>query len=252
MNEDSPPRRLTGRVYLVTGATGGLGQVISRALAAEGATVALHGRIVRKLEAVYDSIVAAGGAQPAILPLDLQTSSDADYVRASAAIDHDLGRLDGIIHCAGMLPRLAPIEHHSADDWSAALRVNLTGPAALTRLLMPALLRSPQAVVIFTLDSRGHRPAAYWGSYAAAKAGLEALVHVLADEWQSRSTLNVYGVIPGPIDTPMRKRAYPGDEPASLRSPQSLVPLFLDLVTGARRCGGPIIDVQSDDGSIRN
>ena len=234
-------RGLAGRVYLVTGATGGLGQPLSRALAAEGATVALHGRVVRKLEALYDAIVGDGAAEPAILPLDYMRASPDDFAAIADAIDREFGRLDGIVHCAAVLPRLAPIEHHSSDDWSAALRVNLSAPALLTRALLPAMIKAPTSTVIFTLDSRGHAPAAYWGSYAAAKAGLEALVQVLNDEWANRPELRVFGVIPGPIDSPMRQRAYPGDAAGSLPPPSALVPIYVDLLL-RREAVGPVVD----------
>ena len=218
---------------------------MAHAIAAEGATVALHGRVVRKLEALYDAIVASGAAEPAILPLDFARATQDELDGAAAAIDAQLGKLDAIVHCAAVLPRLAPVEHHSTDDWSSALRVNLSTPALLTRALMPVLSQAPSPTVIFTLDSRGHAPAAYWGSYAAAKAGLEGLVRVLADEWESRPQWRVYGVIPGPVESPLRKRAYPGDTPGALPPISALVPLYLDLLARGQRDGdriGPIID----------
>ena len=198
--------------------------------------------MVRKLEALYDSIVATGASEPAILPLDFLRATPDELDAAAAAIDSQLGKLDAIVHCAAVLPRLAPLEHHSADDWTSALRVNLSTPALLTRALMPVMSKAPTATVIFTLDSRGHAPVAYWGSYAAAKAGLEGLVRVLADEWASRPQWRVYGVIPGPIDSPLRKRAYPGDAPGSLPSIATMVPLYLDLLARRRADDGPIID----------
>ena len=239
------PKEFAGRVFLVTGATGGLGQRVSHSLAAAGATLALHGRVIRKLEALYDAIVAGGGLEPAILPLDFERATESDYAAAAVAIDAQLGRLDGIVHCAAALARVAPIEHHSPDDWARALRVNLSGPASLTTAMFPLLQRSPQAAVIFTLDSCGHEPRAYWGSHAAAKAGLEALVRVLADEWLNRPSLSAFGVIPGPVDSPLHRRAFPGADPAALRSLDHLVPLYIDLLAGRwTRDNGPIIDAR--------
>lgn len=235
-----------GSVVLVTGATGGLGQVLARAFAREGATVALHGRVVRKLEALYDSILESGAPEPAILPLDFEKADSQAYADAAEAIDQQLGRLDAIVHCAGSLRRLAPIEQHTMEDWMSTLRVNLAAPAALTRAMLPLLRHAPQAKVIFTLDTRGHDPKAYWGSYAAAKAGLEALVHVLADEWENTPNLVAMGVIPGSIASPMRQRTHPGDDPAVLRSVESLVPLYLTLLgPDAERYRGNIVDAQA-------
>src|SRR5439155_22529576 len=144
-----------------------------------------------------------------------------------AELGRERGRLDAIVHCAAKLARLAPLEHHSADDWQAVLRVNLTAPALLTRAMLPLLRQSDRAAVVFTLDSRGHEPGAYWGSYAAAKAGLEALVHVLGDEWDATPALAAIGIVPGPIATPMRRRTHPGDDPRTLTSPCRLAPLYL-------------------------
>ena len=237
---------LGGNVVLVTGATGGLGQVLARAIASAGAIVALHGSAVGKLEALYDSIVDSGAPEPAILPLDFDKADSQAYANAAAAIDHQLGRLDALVHCAGSLRRLAPVEHHTLEDWMSTLRVNLAAPAALTRAMLPMLRRAPAAKVIFTLDTRGHEPKAYWGSYAAAKAGLEALVHVLADEWENTPNLAAIGVIPGPIASPMRRRTHPGDDPAVLRPVESLVSLYLTLLgPDAGQYRGQVIDART-------
>ena len=237
---------LSGSVVLVTGATGGLGEALARALARGGATVALHGRVVRKLEALYDALIEAGAPEPAILPLDFDKADGQAFADAAVGVEKQLGRLDAIVHCAGTLRRLAPIEHHTLDDWMSTLRVNLAAPAALTRALLPLLRRAPAARVIFTLDTRGHDPKAYWGSYAAAKAGLEALVHVLADEWENSPNLAALGVIPGAIASPMRRRTHPGDDPSRLRSVESLLPLYLALLgPEGERHRGRIIDAQA-------
>ncbi|MEP7084178.1 MAG: SDR family NAD(P)-dependent oxidoreductase, partial [Betaproteobacteria bacterium] len=240
MSADQPdaPAESNGavsRVVLITGSTGGLGQVLARAVARTGAIVVLHGRIVRKLEALYDSLLADGAPEPAILPLDFESAGSDAYPTAAAALEQQLGRLDAIVHCAALLRRLAPIEHHTPEDWTSVLRVNVVAPAALTRALLPMLRRAPSAKVIFTLDSRGHDPKAYWGSYAAAKAGVEALVRVLADEWENAENIAVNGVIPGPIASPMRQRTHPGASSESLRSLESLVPLYLSLLEPGSR-----------------
>lgn len=243
---DAGQRQLDGDVILVTGATGGLGQVLARAFAQAGATVALHGRTGRKLEALYDSILEPGAPEPAILPLDFEKPDSQAYADAAEAIHNQLGRLDAIVHCAGSIRRLAPIEHHTIDDWLSTLRVNLVAPAAFTRAVLPLLRRAPAGKVIFTLDARGHEPRAYWGSYAAAKAGLEALVHVLADEWKNTPSLSVTGVIPGAIASPMRRRTHPGADPAVLRPLASLVPLYMALLgPDADQYRGKVIDAQA-------
>ena len=154
---------LSGRVIMVTGASGGLGRPLALACAARGATVVLHGRVVRKLEAIYDEIVAAGHPQPTILPLDLATASADDFGHVAGAIRAQLGRLDGLVHTAAFLGSLGPIEHQSFDAWQKVLRVNLAAAMALTRSTLPLLSAAPDACVVFTLDTRGDGPARLLG-----------------------------------------------------------------------------------------
>jgi len=108
---------LAGRVVVVTGAAGGLGRVLSLACAAQGATVVLHGRVVRKLEALYDEIVATGHPEPSILPLDLATAKAEDFANVASALQAQTGRVDAIVHTAVMLGTLSPIEHQAFDQW---------------------------------------------------------------------------------------------------------------------------------------
>jgi NAD(P)-dependent dehydrogenase (short-subunit alcohol dehydrogenase family) len=224
------PVDLAGRAILITGATGGLGRPLARACAAAGATVVLHGQVVRKLEALYDEIVAAGHPEPTILPLDLATASADDYGTIAAAIRAQLGRLDGIVHTANLLGSLGPLEHQAFDTWLKVLRVDLAAAMALTRATMPLLAAAPDASVVFTLDTRGQAPRAYWGAYAVAKAGLTALATILADEWENRANLRVNAVVPGPLNSPLRARTHPGEDRTVLPDPAALAPLYLYLL----------------------
>jgi NAD(P)-dependent dehydrogenase (short-subunit alcohol dehydrogenase family) len=221
---------LSGRAILVTGASGGLGRPLALACAARGATVVLHGRVVRKLETLYDEIVAAGNPQPTILPLDLATASADDFGQVAGAMRAQLGRLDGLVHTAAFLGSLGPVEHQLFDTWQKVLRVNLAAAMALTRSMLPLLSSAPDAGVIFTLDGRGEDPRAYWGAYGAAKAGLSALATILADEWENRPNLRVDAVVPGPMRTPLRALTHPGEDRSTLALPDALVPLYLHLL----------------------
>jgi NAD(P)-dependent dehydrogenase (short-subunit alcohol dehydrogenase family) len=228
----APPPDLSGRVVLVTGATGGLGDPLARACAASGATVVLHGRHVPKLEALYDAIVGDGHAEPVILPLDFAKAEGSDFANVASALESQFKRLDGIAHTAAMLGSLGPIEHQSFDAWLALLRVNVAAPMGLTRALVPLLNRAPDASVVFTLDDRGIAPRAYWGGYGVTKAGVTALACELADEWESRANLRVNAVVPGPIRSPLRGRTHPGEDRTRLPEPSALVPLYLHLLAG--------------------
>lgn len=237
---------LSGRVILVTGATGGLGSALARTCASRGATVVVHGRAVPRLEQLYDEIVEAGGPEPVILPLDLAKAGADDFANVAAALESQFKRLDGLVHTAAMLGTLGPIEHQSFDAWLALLRVNLAAPMGLTRALSALLARAPDAAVLFTLDDRGLAPRAYWGGYGVTKAGVAALARELADEWESRPTLRVDAVVPGPIRSPMRGRTHPGEDRTQLPPPEALVPLYLHLLAGrAKADSGAIVDARA-------
>ena len=237
---------LAGRVILITGATGGLGAPLSRACAAQGATVVLHGRIERKLDALYDEITAAGHPEPVILPLDLAKAGASDFANVESALRAQLGRLDGLVHTAALLGSLGPLEHQSFDSLVSLLRVNVAAPMGLTRALMPMLDAAPDASVVFTLDNRGEQPRAYWGGYAVTKAGVATLARELADEWENRANLRINAVVPGPIRSPLRNQSHPGEDRASLPPPESIVPLYLHLLAGQTKAeSGALLDAQA-------
>jgi NAD(P)-dependent dehydrogenase (short-subunit alcohol dehydrogenase family) len=241
-----PTNDLSGRAILVTGASGGLGRALALACARRGATVVLHGRTVRKLEALYDEIVAADGPQPTILPLDFATAGADEYGTTAAAIRAQLGRLDGLVHAAVLLGSLGPIEHQAFDAWLKVMRVNVVAAMAITRVVSPLLVAAADASVIFTLDTRGQAPHAYWGAYAASKAALAALAATIADEWDGRANLRVNAVIPGPINSPLRGQTHPGEDRASLPPPEALAPLYLHLLAGQTKPeSGVAIDAQA-------
>jgi NAD(P)-dependent dehydrogenase (short-subunit alcohol dehydrogenase family) len=244
---DAPPEvSLRDRVIVVTGASGGLGRVLALACARAGATVVLHGRVVRKLEALYDDIQAAGGPEPIILPLDFAAAKAEDFASVANALQAQTGRVDAIVHTAVMLGSLGPIEHQAFDAWLAILRIDLLAPFGLTRALLPLLRAAKDASVVFTLDTRGQEPRAYWGGYAVAKAGLSALIAILADEWDNVPNLRVNGVVPGPIRSPLRAQTHPGEDPGRLPSPEALAPLYLYLLAGQPKSeSGGIVDAQA-------
>jgi NAD(P)-dependent dehydrogenase (short-subunit alcohol dehydrogenase family) len=241
----SPPD-LRGRVVLITGATGGLGRPLALACAKAGATVVIHARVVRKLEALFDEITDAGHAEPVILPLDLAKAEASDFANVASALQAQLGRLDALVHTAALLGSLSPLEHQSFDAWLSLLRVNVAAPMGLTRAVLPLLDRARDASVIFTLDSRGEAPRAYWGGYAVTKAAIGALARELADEWENRASLRVNAVVPGPIRSPLRSQTHPGEDPHALPLPEQLVPLYLNLIGAqAKADSGMLVDAQA-------
>lgn len=224
------PDVLAGRVILVTGAGDGIGNAVSRAFAAHGASVILLGRTVRKLESVYDRILQAGGPEPAIYPMDLEGAVPDDHRQLAERIETELGRLDGLLHNAGRLGTLTPIEHYDPAEWLRVLQVNLNAPFLLTQACLPLLKRAEDASLLFTSSGVGRRGRAYWGAYSASKFALEGLMQVLADELEANSRVRVNSINPGRVRTAMRAAAYPAENPAELCTPDEIVAPYLYLM----------------------
>ncbi|MER2511596.1 MAG: YciK family oxidoreductase [Nitrosomonas ureae] len=229
-NYSAPKDLLKDRVILVTGAGQGLGRAAALSYANHGATVILHGRKVKKLESVYDEIETIGKAQALIYPLDLERAEEKDFFTLSHAIAQQLGRLDGILHNAAYLPGLSPLEHQTIEQWRALFQVNLIAPFALTKACLPLLKVSPGASIIMTSSTHGHNPSAYWGGFAVAKAGLEALVKIQADEWGQMPNLRINTVIPGLVNSPQRVITHPGEIKQKMRQPDELMAVYLYLM----------------------
>ena len=239
------PDLLAGRVILVTGAGDGIGKAVSLAFAAHGATLILLGRTVHKLESVYDDIVAGGGRQPAIYPMDLQGAVPDDHRQLAQRVDSELGRLDGLLHNAGLLGSLTPLEHYDPTEWLRVMQVNLHAPFLLTQVCLPLLKRAEDASLVFTSSGVGRHGRAYWGAYSASKFAVEGLMQILADELEQNSHVRVNSIDPGRVRTAMRAAAYPAENPAELLAPQDIVLPYLYLMgPDSRDLHGQALDAQ--------
>jgi NAD(P)-dependent dehydrogenase (short-subunit alcohol dehydrogenase family) len=236
---------LQGRAILITGAGSGLGRTLAIECARAGASVILLGRTAAKLERVYDEIEALGAPQPAIATLDLAAATAVDYDALARVIADEFGRLDGLVHAAGLLGDRSPLEQYDVPTWCKVLHVNLTAPFILTQVLLPNLRKSLDASIIFISSGVVKQPRPFWGAYAVAKTGLEAVRSMLAEELEGEKNIRVNSVNPGRMRTAMRAAAYPGEDPNTVPPPESVSGSFLYLLSErGRGIDGQFIDVQ--------
>lgn len=226
----APENLLKDRVILVTGAGDGIGRVAAKTYAAHGATVILLGRTLEKLEHVYDEIEAAGHPQPALVPLNLESAQEHDFIELTNTLEQEFGKLDGILHNAGLLGVRTPIESYDPVIWQQVMQVNVNAPFMLTQILMPLLERSENASVVFTSSGVGRKSKAYWGAYAVSKFATEGMMQTLADEISNVSNIRSNCINPGATRTQMRADAYPAENPGTLKTPEDIMPLYLYLM----------------------
>jgi len=236
---------LAERVVLVTGASSGLGRALAVECARAGATVVLCGRNAAKLGQVYDEIESIGAPQPAIATLDLATATATHYDALAGTIEAEFGKLDGLVHSAGVLGDRTPLEQYDVPTWCRVLHVNLTAPFILTQVLLPSLRNSQDSSIVFVSSGvvRNSRP--FWGAYAVAKTGLESVRSMWSQELEGAPNIRVNSINPGRMRTPMRAAAYPGEDPETLPTPVSVTGPFLYLLSArGRGTNGEYFDAQ--------
>jgi NAD(P)-dependent dehydrogenase (short-subunit alcohol dehydrogenase family) len=227
---EAPPGLLAGRVILVTGAGQGLGRAVALACASRGATTVLLGRKLEKLERTYDAITEAGGAEPAIVPLDLAQAGSREFEELANLVKRDVGALSGIAHCASRFTPLTPLANQTLEQWLEMLRVNLAAPFALTRACLPLMERAPESSVVFTSETHAVHPKAYWGGYAVSKSALSSLAAIWADELETLGGTRMNVLVPGPIATPQRAQSHPGEDRTKLRPAEWAARAYLYLL----------------------
>ncbi len=230
---------------MITGATDGIGRALAIRAAELGGRIILHGRNVKRLEAVYDEIEGIDGAQrPSIAELDLATADGEAYTSLAASIEEEFGRLDGLVHNAGVLGNRHSIEQYDPAEWQRVMHVNLTTPFVLTQVLMPALKQSNHPSIIFTSSGVGRVGKAFWGAYAVSKFGTEGLSQILSNE-NMHSGMRVNCVNPGAVRTKMRLAAYPAEDRDALKRPQDILATYLYLLgPDSEEVSGKSLDAQ--------
>ncbi len=237
---------LSQQTILITGAAGGLGSTAALALARKGASIILLDKNIPRLEAVYDKILEANGPEPAIYPFDLAGANEGQYKELAATDESKYGSLQGLLHSAVDSGISGPISTLTTAAWAQALNINLNAPFLLSRVLLPVMLKSEHASIVFTTDSSARTGKAYKGAYGVSKIAMEGFANILADELESSNKIRVNTLIPGPVDSPLRKRTFPAENKSLLPKMESLESVYVYLFSSeSLGITGQTMDAQS-------
>jgi len=210
---------LKDKVILVTGANRGFGLAITMDLSKAGATVIMLGRDLGSLEYAYDAVVDAGYNEPILYPLDLEGATPENYQELQDNVLEKFDKLDGLIHNAAILGAQMPIEQYDIKLWYSTLQINLSAPFMLTQFLIPALVKSEDARILFLSSYVGREARAYWGAYSVSKFGIEGFAKTLSEELE-KTNISVNTVDPGKLRTEMRRTAYPAEDSSTVPMPE--------------------------------
>ncbi|MEO5346133.1 MAG: SDR family NAD(P)-dependent oxidoreductase [Magnetococcus sp. YQC-9] len=217
---------LENRIILVTGAGSGLGRAVSIACARAGAEVFLLGSRTKPLKQT-DDLIRSAGYKAGIVPLNLESELHR-IPEVTKALFERFGRLDVLINAAAQVGPRTPMELHCPADWETVMRVNVTAPFFLTREMLPLLKKSPSGVVIQVICREAMEPTPFRGSYAASKAALWQMTRCWCAETPN-SPVRMHAVDPGPMATALRTKVFPGEDPSTLPTPESVTAIFLEL-----------------------
>ncbi len=235
---------LNHRIILVTGANTGIGREAALTYARYGAQVLLLGRNTEQLQQVCEEINQHARQPACWFPLDLETATPESCQRLAEDIARVVPRLDGVLHNAGLLGEVTPMTAQSPAVWQQVMRVNIDGTFFLTQALIPLLLKSASASLVFTSSSVGRQGRAGWGAYSVSKFATEGMMQVLAEEYDSRQ-LRVNCINPGGTRTRMRASAFPQEDAMKLKTPADIMPLYLWLMgDDSKRKTGISFDAQ--------
>ncbi len=221
---------LKGKVILVTGANRGFGKAMTMDLAKAGATVIMLGRDLGSLETAYDEVVDAGFAEPILYPLDLEGATPEHYQQLQKDVLDNFGQLDGLIHNAGIIGTMMPIEQYDLKLWYSTMQINVNAPFMLTQALIPALNKSADARILFLSSSVGRNARAYWGAYGVSKFAIEGLSKTLSEELE-KTNIKTNSLDPRRMRTKMRQTAYPAENADNNPTPESMSPAIVYLMS---------------------
>jgi NAD(P)-dependent dehydrogenase (short-subunit alcohol dehydrogenase family) len=232
-------KRLDGRIALITGASRGIGAAVVKRFAQEGAHVILTARTTGALEEIDDEIQKITGEPATLVPLDLTDFDAIDTL--GGAIFERFKKLDVLVGNAGQLGTLSPLGHIDPHVWDQVIAVNVTANWRLIRSMDPLLRASDAGRAIFVTSAVGHEARAYWGTYAVSKAALEMTALIYAAELEN-TPVRVNLINPGATRTDMRAQAFPGEDPDTLKAPEEITGLFVDLAEASCSLNGQILE----------
>jgi NAD(P)-dependent dehydrogenase (short-subunit alcohol dehydrogenase family) len=234
---------LAGRIALITGASRGIGAAVARRFAREGAHVVLAARTVGGLEEVDDAIRAAssgsGGGSATLVPLDLRDFVKIDEL--AEALHERYSRLDILVGNAAEFGVFSPLGHIDPTIWRDIIDLDLTANWRLIRAMDPLLRAAPAGRAIFVTSRLARDAPPYYGPYAVAKAGLEAMVRIYAGEVAARTAVRANLIDPGTVRTRLRAAIFPGENPAGLPAPDSVTEAFVELALPECTRNGEIV-----------
>jgi NAD(P)-dependent dehydrogenase (short-subunit alcohol dehydrogenase family) len=228
------PNELKDKVILVTGANRGFGKAMTLDLAKAGATVIMLGRDLGSLETVYDEVVDLGYQEPVLYPFDLEGATPEHYEQLQESLLEHFSQLDGLIHNAGIIGTMMPIEQYDIKLWYSTMQINVNAPFMLTQFLIPVLNKSADARVLFLSSSVGRDARAYWGAYGVSKFAIEGLSKTLSEELE-KTNIRVNSLDPKRMRTKMRQIAYPAENADKNPLPESLSPAIVYLMSEATK-----------------
>lgn len=239
-----PKRQLKNQTILITGAANGIGASLAESCAAGGATTVLLDKDLRKLEALYDKIENTGSTLPILHPLDLGGATPDEYQELVDNLDKQLGQLNGLVLNAGWLGAYSPLAQYDAELYQKTMASNLHGHFFLVQACLPLMEKSANPSIVFST----HRSdSAYSGAFGLAKAGVEALLKILADEYSDERFIRVNGVDTGPVNTAMRRLNFPGEDFSKNPTPESVInPYLYFLGADSLQVTGQNVEMQAE------
>ena len=235
-------QKLKNKTILITGAAGGLGSELSFLCATAACNTVMLDIDRKGLESTYDFITENGLTEPVLYPIDLASATPEHFEELVSALKSEFGGLDGLIHCAARFDGLRPLEQVPPPEWLHQMQVNINACWLLSVSCLPLLRKSTTGRLYFLLEDMEKMSGPFWGAYGVSKHAIKALTSQFAAECTS-SGIQVLGINPGPMRTPIRASAYHGEDPGLQAEPVTAAKKILEFLSGERIPGTVFVDL---------